>query len=274
MAVSILGRGQWGSIWPGQSAGDLFPAARKGVVLHHTVTAQGGDQNSVATILRQIERLDRDTNKWKSSYNFAVDHAGLVYELTGLTRIGTRAAISNTAFWGICFVGDGRYSYPEAAANSTLALVQWLRSQAGHELQVLGHQQVISTACPGGLIQSRIDAGFFGGAVTGPNSGLPSEDGALGPATISALQARLKALGVYNGPIDGTIDEGASMTVMALQRFLNAQGANPPLAVDGAGGRAPSQRERMRHFSTGSALPPTEDLTFLFPRGFEPYSGD
>lgn len=68
-----------------------------------------------------------------------------------------------------------------------------------------------------------------GGSVPG---GIPV-DGVLGAATISALQTRLKALGFYSGVIDGVIDPGRSLTVLALQKYLNSRGAR--LTEDGSG---------------------------------------
>ena len=235
MPINILSRAQWGSSWPSQGAGTIGASARSGVIIHHSVTGEGTDQNSVVAILRAIERLDRDSNKWPSSYNFAVDHAGIVYELTGLSRIGTHAANNNSANWGICYIGDGRSHFPDAAAQAIREVIYWLSRQSGHQLQVRGHQQVNNTACPGGLIQGKINTGYFSQAMQSPTNGLLAIDGVLGPATIAALQLQLARLGYYQGPPDGVIDAGTSATVAALQRFLNDHGAEPHLAVDGAG---------------------------------------
>ena len=227
--VQIISRAGWGSTWSHPGAGSVRPADRRGVIIHHSVTAEGGDRASVSSILRQIERLDRDVNKWSGSYNYAVDHSGAVYELTGLSVVGTHASGHNTAYWGVCYIGDGRYSFPKAAGQSIRALITWLESQAGHPLEVLGHGQVNSTECPGPLVRS-----FLEGDSGCGDTGLVA-DGTLGSQTIRALQDRLRERGYYTGPSDGVLDTPSSATVAALQRYLNDKGANPALIVDGAG---------------------------------------
>lgn len=255
MSVTITSRAEWGSVWPEQGGASVAPPARKGVILHHSVTAEGTDRASVGAILRAIERLDRDTNKWSGSYNYAIDHAGTVYELTGLSRVGTHAANNNTPYWGICYIGDGRSGYPEAAAAATRELMSWLSIQAGHPLVVRGHQQVNNTACPGGLIQARINAGYFGSGITADPTDALAVDGILGHDTIRALQRQLAKTGHYNGPADGVIDAGRSATVMGLQTFLNSHGAEPALIVDGAGFSQGPQKSKtnavlQRHLGT------------------------
>jgi len=234
--VEILSRATWGSSWAHPGAGQARPASRQGVIVHHSVTAEGGDRGSVAQILRNIEDLDRHTNRWTGSYNYAIDHSGTIYELTGLTTVGTHAAGHNTAYWGICYIGDGRVSFPEPARRALHELTTWLSTQAGHALTIVGHGQVNNTACPGPLIQAALSASSGpSGPAAGENGGLLDVDGALGPRTVSALQERLRSLNYYSGPVDGSLDRPVSLTVKALQRYLNDHGAHPLLAVDGAG---------------------------------------
>ncbi|MFG1602837.1 peptidoglycan-binding protein [Actinoplanes sp. NPDC049265] len=64
-------------------------------------------------------------------------------------------------------------------------------------------------------------------ASSGGGSALPV-DGVLGPKTISRWQR------VMGTPVDGKISPNSEL-VKAVQRFLNAHGANPKLAVDGKG---------------------------------------
>ena len=234
--VQILTRTAWGSSWSHPGSGQVRPHARRGVIVHHSVTAEGGDRASVSQILRGIENLDRHTNGWMGSYNYAIDHSGSIYELTGLTTIGTHAARHNTAYWGVCYIGDGRVSFPAAAQQALFELIAWLVAQAGHGLEVLGHGEVNSTACPGPIVQAALRPS--GETPPMPENGNPTGlrvDGMLGRKTIAALQERLRELKYYSGPIDGKIDIPISLTVTALQRHLNDNGATPALAIDGAG---------------------------------------
>lgn len=224
--MDIITRAQWGSEATVYRAGTVIPQNRRGVVLHHSVTGQGGTRPAVEALLRGIERLDRDTNGWPGTYNFAIDYDGRIYEMSGLDGIGTHAAGHNTAYWGICYIGDGREEYPEAARDSTRELVAALTKSAGHPLDVVGHQDLNSTACPGPLIQSTV-------AYFGSRGSKIDEDGRLGRETITRLQERLRDASLYTGPVDGVISKPRSATVAAVQRYLNAHGAH--LVVDGAG---------------------------------------
>lgn len=224
--MDIITRAQWGSTQDTFRAGTVAPAQRVGVVLHHSVTGEGGSRSAVEDLLRMIERLDRDTNHWPGTYNFAVDYAGRVYEMSGRDGIGTHTAGHNTAYWGVCFIGDGRKDYPLAAERATTALVAELQLTAGHALQVVGHRDLNNTECPGALIEATLHT-------PAPDDATLTVDGQLGPATIRRLQQRLRTAGLYNGPVDGRIDAPHSGTVAALQTYLNAHGAH--LVVDGSG---------------------------------------
>jgi hypothetical protein len=224
--MDIITRAQWGSGQQVFHGGTVLPAQRVGVVLHHSVTGEGGSRSAVEELLRMIERLDRDTNHWPGTYNFAVDYAGRVYEMSGRDGIGTHTAGHNTAFWGICYIGDGRTAYPSAAQQATTELIVELTRAARHSLNVVGHRDLNTTECPGALIEATLHAV--------PADGMNlAADGRLGPDTISRLQERLRTAGLYDGPIDGRIDVPRSATVAALQTYLNAHGAE--LVVDGAG---------------------------------------
>ncbi|MBF4615490.1 peptidoglycan-binding domain-containing protein [Curtobacterium sp. VKM Ac-1376] len=224
--MDIVTRTQWGSTQQVFNAGTVTPAQRVGVVVHHSVTGEGGSRPAVEDLLRMIERLDRDTNHWPGTYNFAIDYAGRVYEMSGRDGIGTHTAGHNTAYWGICYIGDGSKAYPAAAQRAATELISQLTLAAGHPLQVLGHRDLNTTECPGALIEATLHA------IATDNSPL-AVDGRLGHKTISCLQQRLREKGLYDGPLDGRIDVTHSDTVAALQTYLNAHGAH--LVVDGEG---------------------------------------
>lgn len=224
--MDIITRAQWGSGQQVFNAGTVSAAQRVGAVVHHSVTGEGGSRSAVENLLRMIERLDRDTNHWPGTYNFAIDYAGRVYEMSGVDGIGTHTAGHNTAYWGICYIGDGRKAYPEAAQRATSDLITQLTLAARHSLQVLGHRDLNTTECPGALIEATLHAKAIG------NPPL-AEDGRLGPKTITCLQQWLREKGLYHGPLDGHIDVPHSDTVAALQAYLNGLGAH--LTIDGAG---------------------------------------
>lgn len=231
--MDIISRAAWRADGATYRDGTVAPTQRTGVILHHSVTAEGGSQAAVESTLRMIERLDRDTNHWFGTYNFAVDYAGRVYEMSGTQGIGTHAAGHNTAYWGICYIGDGRTSYPEAARRATERLIEELATAANHSLAIRLHRDVNRTECPGDLIAQAFAARASSAQPT--SRGQLALDGRLGKATISALQRKLSELGLYAGAADGEIDAHYSPTVAALQTFLNAAGAR--LQVDGEGFR-------------------------------------
>jgi peptidoglycan hydrolase-like protein with peptidoglycan-binding domain len=98
-------------------------------------------------------------------------------------------------------------------ADSQAALERY---QQGHQLQVTG-QLNQATAATLGLDQGRLLS------VPAAAPALPPGD-QLRPASVQAIQARLRSLGFYNGAVDGIWGGG---TQAAIERFQQGRGLQP-----------------------------------------------
>jgi peptidoglycan hydrolase-like protein with peptidoglycan-binding domain len=90
------------------------------------------------------------------------------------------------------------------------------RFQQSHQLQVTG-QLNQATAATLGLDPNALVV------ASAPTPALPPSD-QLRPASVRAVQARLRALGFYGGPIDGVWGEG---TQVAIENFQRGRGLQP-----------------------------------------------
>lgn len=90
------------------------------------------------------------------------------------------------------------------------------RFQQTHQLLVTGHMNQ-ATAASLGLSPDMLVAPQTAAAA-------PFNGGALHPAAVQSVQGRLRALGFYNGPLDGIWGAG---TQEAIQRFQQGRGLQP-----------------------------------------------
>lgn len=134
---------------------------RTGIIIHHSVTPEGTSRQQVQATLRQIDDGDRRQGYGGIGYNLAVDYAGRIYRARGIQIIGAHAADNNGRNWGICYIGDGRNRITPDAVKAIQKAVDLLTRKAGHRLQILGHQDVNATACPGPKIQKLVEDGTF-----------------------------------------------------------------------------------------------------------------
>jgi hypothetical protein len=157
----MITRSDWGAGRLTAYTSTIKPANRTGIIIHHSVTAQGTDQASVAGILRTIDKFHRSKGWGGIGYNFAVDHAGRVYEARGRDIIGVHASGSNTVNFGICFIGNSDKKVSPKAVAAIAKLVENLQNASGKKLKVQGHRDVNSTGCPGSKLYTEITAGTF-----------------------------------------------------------------------------------------------------------------
>jgi hypothetical protein len=157
----MITRTDWGAGRLTAYTSTIKPANRTGIIIHHSVTGQGTDISSVSSILRTIDGFHRRKGWGGIGYNFAVDHQGRVYEARGRDIIGVHAAGSNTANFGICFIGNSDKKLNPKAVAAVAKLVEDLQNAAGKNLKVQGHRDVNSTGCPGSKLYTEITGGTF-----------------------------------------------------------------------------------------------------------------
>jgi hypothetical protein len=159
--MKIITRKEWGAKPLTAYDSKVAPAARVGVVIHHSVTAEGTNQESVSSILRGIDSFHRGKGWGGIGYNFAVDHKGRIYEARGMDVLGVHAAGSNTANYGICYIGNSDKNLTSAAIKAIQELIDYLQIHSKKKLKVVGHKDVNQTGCPGKKLYTRIQNGAF-----------------------------------------------------------------------------------------------------------------
>jgi hypothetical protein len=155
----LITRKQWGAK-PLTAYNQLISKEqRTGIIVHHSVTSRGTTLNSVAGILRNIDDYHRRKGWGGIGYNFAVDHKGRIYEARGRDILGVHAAGSNTANFGICYIGNNNPT--KKAVKAIQVLVAELQEYTNKKLLVQGHAKVNLTACPGSKLLGEIAKGTF-----------------------------------------------------------------------------------------------------------------
>lgn len=132
--------------------GTTSPKNRIGLSIHHTVTAE----TPIETRIQQINRQHP-----YGSYGWITPYDGSCYEIVGLDGIGAAVGGANTPWWAVAYLGDGRNRFTYEAEAAIRELVAYLDKKSGKRLQIKGHGQINATACPGPIIQKRINLGAF-----------------------------------------------------------------------------------------------------------------
>jgi hypothetical protein len=157
----MIKREEWGARPVTAYNTTVKPGLRSRIVIHHSVTAEGKTQAQVEAILRKIDDQHRGNGWGGIGYNLAVDFAGRIYEARGIDVQGAHATGANNNGYGICYIGDGRKNVTPEAINAIKKLVVELQARSLKKLEIVGHYQVNSTACPGPLLIAEIKKGTF-----------------------------------------------------------------------------------------------------------------
>lgn len=157
----MITRKEWGAKPLTAYTYKIEPSYRTGVVVHHSVTAEGKSRPEVEAILRQIDDQHRSQGWGGIGYNLAVDYAGRIYRARGINIIGCHAADNNGRNYGVCYIGDGRDRITNAAVEAIRQCVKLLQQRSDKRLKIMGHQDLNATACPGPKIQKLVNEGKF-----------------------------------------------------------------------------------------------------------------
>lgn len=157
----FISRLEWGAQPLNAYNNKIAPGYRSGVVIHHSVTPEGGSLKAVKSILRQIDNLHRSKGYGGIGYNIAVDYAGRVYRARGVNVQGAHVVNNNAKNYGIVYIGDGRKRITPEAVTAIQDTIDWLEKHSGKKLRIYGHQDLYATACPGPKIQKLVENGTF-----------------------------------------------------------------------------------------------------------------
>jgi hypothetical protein len=137
-------------------------------VMHHMAHATWGYED--------VHKYHRDSNKWiGAGYNYWIDFEGNIYELRGLNQ-GAHVSGYNSIALGIGFQGDfTRQQMTDAQVKAAGELLKWLFGKVGRKLEIVGHNDLAATACPGGNFRmADVKAAAEGGSVPAKQPNKPA----------------------------------------------------------------------------------------------------
>ena len=180
-APSVVSRRGWGadeSLRSYNGSGCATPRyghTIQAAIVHHTAGANSYSATQSAAIMRGIYAYHVKSQGWCDiGYNFLVDKYGTIFEgrYGGISKVvhGAHATLWNTNTVGISMMGNFETGQPtDVMINSVAKVLAWklegfYRSPtgrvtlAGKNINVIaGHGDVMSTACPGRNMISRMD---------------------------------------------------------------------------------------------------------------------
>lgn len=112
---------------------------------------------SCAADMRSMQRFHQDERHWDDiGYSFVVGSDGYVYQGRGWHWVGAHTRGHNSRGFGVAIVGNYTGSLPSEAALTTVRdLLPSCAVRAGllrPDYKVLGHRQLVRTACPGNAL--------------------------------------------------------------------------------------------------------------------------
>jgi hypothetical protein len=166
----IVTRAQWGG--RGSRSGTIAPANRRFYVVHYPVMGARDERQW----MRDIEGMHIGQNWGMIGYSYGVGQSGTIYEGCGLTTRPIHSPPHNSDAWGVVHLqpstGNGTPTAPltDAMKSASVALYNWLGSQAGRQLTKWYHGKDYATACPGPDLRAWVNAGMpaKGGAAPPP----------------------------------------------------------------------------------------------------------
>lgn len=191
--MRIIDRGEWGARRAREERRTTW-GSRKGFAVHHS----GANPNQS---VQAIQNYHMDSNKWVDvGYNFLVRPNGDIYEGRGWLKVGAHAHGHNTAYVGVCLIGNYDRTSPSAAAKASLAyLYNEANRLKGSKLTVATHRQLGSTECPGDRLHAWVISNLAGHKPGKPSTPKPTP-GRPAPGTPVAFPL---PAGHYFGPASG-----------------------------------------------------------------------
>ena len=159
--IRWISRAEWGAKPLTAYSNKVSHSYRTGVVIHHSVTAEGKSQADVMATLRMIDNLHRTKGYGGIGYNIAVDYAGRIYRARGVNVMGCHVSNANGRNYGVVYIGDGRKRITPEAQKAIQRVVNHLQGKAKKKLKIFGHQELWATACPGPKIQTLVEKRVF-----------------------------------------------------------------------------------------------------------------
>lgn len=251
-------------------SGSLTPINKSRVdklVQHHMAHKSWG--------LNDVHNFHKNTNGWAGiGYNYWIDFKGNVYEGRGM-NVGAHVGGHNSHTIGVGYQGDfTSQTMPDAQLKAGIALNKWLIDQLPNvgKNDIIGHNDLASTACPGDNFRIKELVEGVGGKavkpakpssggststtnwtkVTGSWTGQTLRNGQYGNP-VKQLQTKLSNNNPPFYPNKGAKNNGIDSyygndTQDAVERFQGMNG----LSVDGLAGKATYNKLNSNTSSSGS----------------------
>ena len=165
--MTFITRAQWGAR-PPKSNGNTIGAHPLGVAVHYSAANLGSSPDSLCDDkVRGIQNYHIDHNGWADiAYSFLVCPHGNVFEGRGTGRgsaaNGTTSA--NLNWYAVCALG-GPKDTPSVLMLAGIGTAIGLCRKAGAGARVIGHRDLVSTACPGAALYAYVNAGRWNGVL-------------------------------------------------------------------------------------------------------------
>lgn len=119
------------------------------VVIHHSATIDGSAQ--------AYARHHVQSNGWPGiGYHYVIDKDGTINQTNELTTVSYHVTNNNARSVGICLTGNYDTQTPPAVQiEAAIRLIRMLNAQLSKKLQVRGHGELQSKACPGKNVDVR-----------------------------------------------------------------------------------------------------------------------
>lgn len=204
-SVDVVSRSEWGATdW--QTGTNTVPMDdRTEFFIHY----HGGEPPHArgVEVPREVERIHLARGWSGTGYNFMVDLDGVAYEGRGWTLQGAHCLNHNVSGFGVYIaIGEDQEPTPEALATAR-ALYDEACERTGRDLEMMGHRDGFTTACPGETLYEWVRAGM-------PADDAPARDGGAQSVDFPAPSPKEKVGGVpaprfplptgwYFGPKEG-----------------------------------------------------------------------
>ena len=161
-AVATIGLRDWIlPTAPFRGTESVLPTKKLGFVVHHPGVDQFRYIWDAREAAREIQRQYLATRKYSIGYNWVVDLAGRIAVARGWYRSAANGTdLGNGGYNAILVLIDKDDAVTEAARLAVQQIVHYGRTVHGYEDEIVGHQEIKATACPGPLMPL-VRAGAF-----------------------------------------------------------------------------------------------------------------
>jgi hypothetical protein len=231
MTLDVRPREDWQ--YPSQPV--VGPAINLGkielVPAHYTAANTVSDDTP--SVLRAIQNDYTINRGYSIGYNFAVDQAGVAWELRGFDiKCAANKDMNEVTIAILCLV-DGADAMNPAMVDMFQALAAEAQHATGRELLVVGHRDIGSTSCPGDGIYGQVQAGLLDPGAPTPIPPQPEPGDTDMASSVLILEDANAPGAIYRcGPESKTWIRDGGMSAQVFARLDESAGGTRP-AVDG-----------------------------------------